>query len=154
MKFGFHSAPFSQSTGHGSSSEASLFGHINWSLAQSQQQSSMGLSQSFPPIRSGKARPKTGFHFNVQKRPVVGSSGAYFPKKPHLQSKTEAHKGSRKSSGGGVSASSINSRKVSWVMTFLMCSSPNFITIFFFCCAGWYTSPVSISVDEHYFQKV
>ena len=38
-------------------SEACLYGHINWSLAQAQQQSSMGLSQSFPPKRSGKAGP-------------------------------------------------------------------------------------------------
>ena len=30
-------------------SEACQYGHINWSLAQAQQQSSIGLSQSFPP---------------------------------------------------------------------------------------------------------
>ena len=35
--------------------------------------SSMSLSQSFPSRRSGKARPQTGFHFMVQKRPVPGS---------------------------------------------------------------------------------
>ena len=32
--------------------EASLYGHINWSLAQAH---SVGLSQSFPPRRGGKA---------------------------------------------------------------------------------------------------
>ena len=32
-------------------SEACLYSHINWSLVQVQQQSSMGLSQSFPPKR-------------------------------------------------------------------------------------------------------
>ena len=36
-------------------SEACLYGHINWSLAQAHQQSSMGLSQSFPSKRGVKA---------------------------------------------------------------------------------------------------
>ena len=49
------------------SSEACLYGHINWSLAQAQQQSLIGLSQSFLSKRDGKARPWTGFHFTVQK---------------------------------------------------------------------------------------
>ena len=35
-------------------SEACLYGHINWSLVQAH---SVGLSQSFPPKRGGKARP-------------------------------------------------------------------------------------------------
>ena len=52
-----------------SSSEACLYGHTNWSLAQAH---SVGLSQSFPPKRAGKARPQTGFHFTVQKRPMSG----------------------------------------------------------------------------------
>ena len=52
--------------------EACLYGHINWFLVQAQQQSSMGLSQSFPSMRGGKARPQTGFHFRVQKRPCHG----------------------------------------------------------------------------------
>ena len=42
-------------------SEACLYGCINWCLTQVQQQSSVGLSQSFPPVRDGKARPKTVF---------------------------------------------------------------------------------------------
>ena len=53
-----------------SPSEACLYGHINWSLAQAH---SVGLSQSFPPKRGGKARPQTGFQFTVQKRPMSGS---------------------------------------------------------------------------------
>ena len=53
-------------------SEACLYCHINWSLMQAQQQSSMGLSQSFPSKRGGKTRLWTGFHFTVQKRPVPG----------------------------------------------------------------------------------
>ena len=48
-------------------SEACLYGHINWSLAQAH---IVGLSQSFPPKRDGKARPQTGFHFTVQKKPM------------------------------------------------------------------------------------
>ena len=51
-------------------SEACLCGCINWSLAQAH---SVGLSQSFPPKRDGKARPWTGFQFTVQKRPMLGS---------------------------------------------------------------------------------
>ena len=61
-------------------SEACLYGHINWSLVQAH---SVGLSQSFPPKRGGKARPQTGFQFTVQKRPMSGSvpgtSGASLP---------------------------------------------------------------------------
>ena len=53
--------PFSsQSQGGDSSSEACLYGHINWSLAQAQQQSSMGLSQSFPSKRVARPGHKLG----------------------------------------------------------------------------------------------
>ena len=38
-------------------SEACLYGHINWSLAQAH---SLGLSQSFPPKKGGKAKPGLG----------------------------------------------------------------------------------------------
>ena len=44
-------------------SEACLYGRINWSLVQAH---SVGLSQSFPPKRGGKARPWTEFQFTVQ----------------------------------------------------------------------------------------
>ena len=92
-------------------SEACLYGHINWSLAQAH---SVGLSQSFPPKRSGKARSQTGFQFTVQKRPVSGSvpgtSGAPLPKRPHLGSGNEAHPHGKKSAGGAVSTSSTESR--------------------------------------------
>ena len=73
------------------SSEACLYGHINWSLAQAQQQSFMGLPQSFPSQRGGKTRPWTGFYFTEQKRPVPGSSGPSLAKRPHLESGNEAH---------------------------------------------------------------
>ena len=53
-------------------SEACLHGHINWFLAQAQQQSFMGFSQSFPSRRGCQTMPWTEFHFTVQKRPVPG----------------------------------------------------------------------------------
>ena len=93
-------------------SEACLYGHINWSLAQAH---SVGLSQSFPPKRGGKARPWTGFQFTVQKRPPSGSepgtSGASLPKRPHLESENEACLSGKKSAGGSVSTSSAESRR-------------------------------------------
>ena len=80
-------------------SEACLCGYINWSLAQGQQQSSIGLSQSFPSKRGGKSRPWTGFHFTVQKRPLPGSSGASLAKRPHLESGTKTCTCGKKSAG-------------------------------------------------------
>ena len=72
--------------------DACLYGHFNWSLVQA---NSVGLSQSFPPKRVGKARPWTGFQFTVQKRPMSGSvpgtSGASLPKRPQLENGNEAH---------------------------------------------------------------
>ena len=55
---------------------ACLYGCMNWCLAQAQQLSYVGSSQSFPPMRGDKARPRTGFHFDVQKRCVPEFSGA------------------------------------------------------------------------------
>ena len=93
-------------------SEACLYGHINWSLAQAH---SVGLHQSVPPRMGGKARPQTGFQFTIQKRPMSGSvpgtSGASLPKRPHLKSGNEAHPSSKKSAGGSVSTSSAESRR-------------------------------------------
>ena len=74
-------------------SEACLYDHINWSVAQAQQKSSMG------------------FHFNVQKRPVTEFSGASLAKRPYLERKIEACPGGRKSPGGSVSASFSDARK-------------------------------------------
>ena len=93
-------------------SEVCLYGHINWSLAQAH---SVGLSQSFPPKRGGKARPGTGFQFTVQKRPmsgsVPGSSGASLPKQPHLESGNEAHPSGKMSADGTVSTCCTESRR-------------------------------------------
>ena len=41
-------------------SEACLYGHINWFLAQAQQQSSIGLSQALPSKSGGKVRIQLG----------------------------------------------------------------------------------------------
>ena len=93
-------------------SEACLYGHINWSLAQAH---SVGLSLSFPPKRGGKAGPRTGFQFTVQKRPMSGSvpgtSGAPLPKWSHLESGNEACLHGKRSAGGTVSTSSTESRR-------------------------------------------
>ena len=75
----------------------------------------MGLSQSFPPKRGGKARLWTRFQFTVQKRPmsgsVPGSGGASLPKQPHLESGNEARLHGKKSAGGTVSTCSTESRR-------------------------------------------
>ena len=71
----------------------------------------MGLSQSFPSKRGGKARPRTEFHFTVQKRPVPGFSAASLAKRPHLESGNEACPGGKKSTGGSVSTSSTDTRR-------------------------------------------
>ena len=93
-------------------SEACLHGCINWSLAQAH---TVGLSQSFPPKRDGKARPQTGFQFTVQKRPMSGSvpgtSGASLPKRPHLENGNETCLSGKKSADGSVSTSSAGSRR-------------------------------------------
>ena len=71
----------------------------------------MGLSQSFHSKRGGKTRPQTGFHFAVQKRPVLGSSGPSLAKRPHLESVNEAYPSGKKSVGGNVSTSSTDTRR-------------------------------------------
>ena len=92
------------------SSEACLYGHINWSLAQAHHQSSVGLSKSFPPKQGGKAIPWIGFHFTIQKRPMSGSvpgpSGTSLAKRPHLECGNEAHPSGKKSAGDSVPTSS------------------------------------------------
>ena len=83
---------------------------MNCSLVQIQQQCSLSLSQSVSSMRGGKARPKAGFQFSVQKWPVPEASSGYLAKKPCLDTSTERHQGGKKSSGG-ASASSIESRE-------------------------------------------
>ena len=96
-------------------SEACLYGHINWSLTQAHHQSSVGLAQSFSPKRGGKVRPWAGFHFTVQKRPMLGSvpgtGGASLAKRPYLECGNEACPSGKKSAGGSVSTSSAETRR-------------------------------------------
>ena len=84
-------------------------------LSHRLRKSSMGLSQSFPSKRGGKARPWIGFHFTVQKRSVPwsvpGSSVQPLAKRPHLETGNEAHPSDKKSAGGSVSTSSADARK-------------------------------------------
>ena len=92
----------------------------------------MGLSQSFPPKRGGKARPQTGFHFTVQKRPMSGSVpetiGASLPKRPHLESGNEGHPNGKKSAGGSISPNSAETRRKGTLgLAFLMCQNPQLL---------------------------
>ena len=107
-------------------SEACLYGHINWSLVQAH---SVGLSQSFPPKRGGKARPWTGFQFTVQKRTMSGSvpgtSGASLPKRPHLESGNEAYLSAKKSAGPPVLLRL--GEKGAWGLVLLTCQSPQLL---------------------------
>ena len=128
--------------------KACLYGNIMWSLAQAQQQSSIGLSQPFP-----SKRPWTGFSFTVQKRPVPGSSGASLAKRPYLESETETHAGGKKSAGGSVSASSADAGKKGglWGSVLLMYCSPqppHHSHLWFFRLVCF---PIFGSVEKHYF---
>ena len=92
----------------------------------------------------GKARPWTGFQFTVHKRPMSGSvpgtSGASLPKRPHLESRIEAHLSGKKSAGGSVSTSSAESRRGLWGSVFLMCQTLNLFSLIISICnfSGWY----------------
>ena len=85
-------------------SETCLYGYINWSLAQAQQQSSRACLNIFflwemakPGQRLGSiSMGKTYLHQSLMV-PLWQRSLTW-------ESNTEAHQGSRKSSGGGVSA--------------------------------------------------
>ena len=92
-------------------SEACEYDHINWSQAQTQDQPSMGSSQSSPSKEGDKAKSWPWLHFTVQKRPVSGSSGTSLVKRPHLESGSETHPSGKKSAGGTVSASSADARR-------------------------------------------
>ena len=80
--------------------EAGLYGHINWSLAQAHHECPLGLSQSSISMRGTRAIPKAGFGFNVQKWPVLASGGASLAQKPHFDTRSESHPGVRKSAWG------------------------------------------------------
>ena len=54
-------------------------------------------------MRGARAKPKTGFWYNVQKWPVPESDGASLTKKLHLDPKPDVCQGGRKSTGGASS---------------------------------------------------
>ena len=124
---------------------ACLYGHINGSLAQGQQQSSMGLSQFFFLCEVAKPDPGLGS--------ISESSGASPAKRPHWEGRIVAHPGVRKSVGCSVSDSSADARKkgncrgwYSW------CVVVHRLLITVICCfAGWYAFTV---LEKHYFQQV
>ena len=78
-----HNTPFFSFKSSGPPSEACLYGHINWSLVQAQQQSSLDLFESSISMRGGRTRPWAGFQFNVQKQPMAESSGGSVAKRPY-----------------------------------------------------------------------
>ena len=61
-------------------------------------------------MRGARAKPKAGFQFDLQKQPVLESSGASLMKKPHLNREPDGYQGGRKSAGG-VSINTTDSRK-------------------------------------------
>ena len=80
-------------------SEACLSIHINWSLVQVHQLSSLRLSQSSTSISGARSKAHTEFMFNVEKWPVQESGGAFLAKKPHFSTKIDNLQSSRKSAG-------------------------------------------------------
>ena len=63
-------------------SEACLCGHMNWSLAQAQLQSSMGLS--FPPMREWQIQTEDWVHFQCVKETFTGVNWYLFGKETSL----------------------------------------------------------------------
>ena len=83
-----------------SPSEACMHGGINWSLAQAQQHSSMGLSQSFLSRRGGKTDQGLS-SISMSKRDLCKS--LVVPLLPRgMESRIETHPGGKKSLGGSL----------------------------------------------------
>ena len=85
-------------------SEACLYSCINWSLAQAQQQSFIGLLQSFPLCEVAN-QVMDWVPFQCAKEALPGSNGVSLVKRHHLESRIETHPGGKKSASGSVSAS-------------------------------------------------
>ena len=132
-------------------SEACLYNHINWSLAQAHQQSSLGFSQSSTSKRGARAKLKAVFPFNVQKQSVPEPSDASLVKKHHLDTKPDGHQGGRKTAGGVCTCSSECSKKGTqggwwtWCVTVF-----KIITIILICSSGHITSKILTSVEKHF----
>ena len=58
-------------------SEACLYSHINWTLAEANHQSSLGLFQSLAFMRCARAMPDARLMFNIQKQLVLVSYVAF-----------------------------------------------------------------------------
>ena len=70
-----------------------------------------GLVSVFSPMRGGKTRPRTA-SISMCKRDLCQSLVVpLWPKRPHLESRVEAHTGGRKSIGDSVFARSANARE-------------------------------------------
>ena len=102
VKFVLPSSPFFTILRTVSPCEAFPYGQINWSLAQVQQQSALGLSQSATSLQGDKTRFWPSFWFNVQKQHVAESSGGSVAKKFCSEPGKESCKSDGKSSDGGV----------------------------------------------------
>ena len=104
-------------------SEACLYGHISWLLAQAHNQSSLGLSQSSSSVKGDRAKPKAGFQFNVLKWSVPESGGASL-EKFHLDTKPDLSEwGGGKLAEGVLTSSTDSQKRGNPVMVFLMCCS-------------------------------
>ena len=126
-----------------------LYGHINWSFVQAQQQSSLGLFQSPTSVRGGKAKHKASLWLNVQKQPVPDSSGGPWQKRftGKLVLRTARTVGShlatyqpileRKAAMGDGIPNVLHSKLLHHI---------------FISFAGWYTYKVFRSMEKHYLQ--
>ena len=92
-------------------SEACLYGGINWSLAHAQQQSSMGLSQSFPPKRGSKTRPWTGSISWCRRDLYQGLVVLLWLRGLTCRVGMRLFPSGKKSAGGNVSTNSTNTRR-------------------------------------------
>ena len=104
-------------------SEACLYGHINWCLAQSHQQTSLGFSQSSSSMRGARAKWKAGFMFTVQKGPVLVSNGLPLALKTYFTTRTERHQSGRKSAWAHLLVPLTLGRRGTMGAVFLMCYS-------------------------------
>ena len=110
-------------------SEAYLYGHINWSLTQAYQQSSLGLSQMLTSVRCGRANQKLGSGLMFYNWPVLESGATSFRKKSHLGIRTESNEGAVSQLGCICQLQWLWEELQPWGMAFLMCyftaSSPS-----------------------------
>ena len=58
-----------------------------------------------------QGKPKDGLMFNVQRQPVLASSGAFLAQKPPLDTRAEIHKGDGKSDVGASTSSAYSKQK-------------------------------------------